>query len=40
MEQANWFQRVQLHKQWQTTRMDELEKQVDQSSPNLSKPEP
>ena len=28
MEKANWFQRVQLQKQWQTARMDELQKQV------------
>ena len=28
MERANWLQRVQLQKQWQTARMAELEKQV------------
>ena len=29
MERANWLQRVQLQKQWQTARMAELEKQVE-----------
>ena len=30
MERSNWLQRVQLQKQWQTARLAELEKQVEE----------
>ena len=30
MERANWFQRVQFQKQWQTARITELQSQVEE----------